>query len=529
MSSMTPNDLPSELVVKILVISLGQIDELDTTQRRWKVGLLKACSLISRAWVQVSQALLFRNVMIHRTRTLALFFRSLQGKKKLGKYVRRLSLGLPRWDHATPLQTSGLTERILNELDGLEELELKPPFNQLVNDSIVNRINSSTNIRKLNLKWGPKLQNTTNFVDPTLCKSVTQYKTTDLGSEDQDIQSKQTTSAPIDDFCKIVLPSTVEDLQLIQPSREFMLELPKILSNFLESESSSDRLVEQPGTATLIHDNKTEASKKKLKHGRNSDEQPKRRLKSFGLRFSDPKEVGFELYRKLPVVLSPILTTFSWCLNSEIENGVIIALLLMTPNLEHLKLSRVGLNRMSFRNLEPLNLLKSIDLTVCLPEERMADANDVNLNWIEFSDSITRFLEGSPLLERFEFDADLVQPSVLMTLLLELLYSATKDPASNHSRLKHLSVKHNDPMPASSVERLCNKAPLLESLNIKIETHALALIQIELLKLNQLKKVELNNFKIIKSQDSIVLDISPFYKFCEQRNRNKRELRVFRN
>ncbi|EFP82481.2 uncharacterized protein PGTG_08437 [Puccinia graminis f. sp. tritici CRL 75-36-700-3] len=473
MSSMTPNDLPPEIVFKIVSLSLGRSDESDPRVHRWKLKFLRVCCLICRGWLDVCQAFLFQNVYIRRTKTFRLFCRSLSSSRNVGRYVRKLMIALPTWEDTSQYPMSTGIEKCLQLLEGLEELEVKPPFDGFFSEKAFELIHGMVNLKKVSIRKASGLQvaNVKAYAD----------RSVDFGADKK-----------LDIFRKLVLPKTVEHLHLVQPSNEFMDGLPSILKEILSTEVGS-------------------------KEGRVSEPGPG--LKSFSLQISGlyNRLPNPNVYDKLPQLLSAKMTSFKLCLDTRLEDQTIIDLLSMTPFLQELTLGRIGLSQFLFRHLAPLTSLQSLSLIAFGPTVEA----DVNVDWLEFCDAITSFIEKSPLMESFEFDTALSIHTAFISLLLELLYVTTFESTRTYSRLKHLNIKHNEPPPMSSIERICERAPFLESLSIKVPIRALGRLKAALSKLTHLNCLELNNFVMVKKPLETKIDTEPFFLFTERQNHKR--------
>ncbi|KNZ62394.1 hypothetical protein VP01_1276g11 [Puccinia sorghi] len=430
MAPFTPNDLPAEIVYKIISLSLGS-----------------------------------RNV---------------------GKYVRKLLIALPTWEGTG---ADGIAERVaqcLPLLEGLEELEIKPPFDRFFSEEALHRLQGLAKLKKISIRRvsGYQIANVKDY----FARSSLPHSEADQNT-------------PPDLFHKMVLPASVEHLDLVQPSIEFMHALPTILKDVLAPLPAPDN---QLPVASC------------------------RGLRSFSLQVTDwyNKLPNPNIYKTLPAIMSAKMTRFKLCLDTRLDEQQMIDLLGMTPFLEELKMGRVGLSQTLFRQLSPLKELRSMSLMA----HRPAMDADINVEWLGFCDAVTGFIEKSPLLDAFEFDTALSIHTAFISLLLELLYVTTFDPSRSHSRLKHLTIKHTDPPPISSIERICERAPCLESLSIKVPVRTLERLRTALEKLSHLKRLELNNFLMFRKDTNppgAPLDLDPFFRFTEQQNLKRDIQEVF--
>ncbi|PLW05949.1 hypothetical protein PCANC_27149 [Puccinia coronata f. sp. avenae] len=476
----TPNHLPPEIVFKIISLSLSRTDERNPRSHRWKMRFLRTCCLVCRGWLDVCQAFLFQNVYIRRISTFILFCTALSSPRKVGKYVRKLLIALPTWEDTSPYPIHLGVEKCLALCEGLEELQVKPPFDQFFTEKSLPRIHALVHLRKFSLRRVSGLQ----------VANIKAYSDWSVDFEAAD---------PLDIFPKLVLPPTVQHLDLVQPPIEFMDALPKILSEVIATGSLSSLA----GT---------------------SSESP-RGLKSFSLQVSHVynKDPNPNMYGNLPHIMSAQMTSFKLCLDIRLQDQEVIDILALTPHLEELKLGRISLSQFLFRHLAPLPKLRSISL-VAHPAEVEAENN---VEWLEFCDALTSFIEKSPLLDAFEFDTALSVHTALISLLLDLLYLTTADPSRTHSRLKHLTIKHADPPPMSSIERICERAPLLESLDIRVPVRALGRLRIALARLPHLQRLELNNFLILRRCLEQKISIEPFFRLTEQQNKKRNIQEMF--
>ncbi|KAI9613154.1 hypothetical protein H4Q26_010433 [Puccinia striiformis f. sp. tritici PST-130] len=491
-SPTTPNDLPPEIVHKIISLSLGRCDECNPRTHRWKMKFLRICCLVCRGWVDVCQAFLFQHVYIRRTRTFVLFCKSISSSRKVGKYVRKLLIALPTWEDTSPYPMPRGVEKCLRLLEGLEELEVKPPFDGFFSQTALEQIQGLANLKRLTIRRvsGLEAANIKDYADRMVNPEVEKEK--------------------LDIFRKLVLPKTIEHLDLVQPSVEFMDHLPNILSELHASEPSDV-------TTTVACASQSDEP--------TNQPEPVKGLRSFSLRLSELYNArpNPSIYDKLPPILSARMTSFTLCLDTRLEDQTIINLLASTPFLENLKLGRVGLSQHLFRHLAPLQSLRSMSLIAHGPPVEA----DANVDWLEFCDAITNYIEKSPLLDSFEFDTALSIHTAFISLLLELLYVTTFESSRTFSRLKHLEIKHTDPPPMSSIERICERAPFLESLSIKVPVRTLGRLRTSLLKLTCLKRLELNNFLMVLRPHTTSIDIEPFFRFTERQNLKRNVQEVF--
>jgi len=486
MAPFTPNDLPPEIVYKIISLSLGHTDERNPRAHRWKLRFLRTCCVVCRGWLDVSQAFLFQNVYLQRTKSFLLFCRALSSSRNVGKYVRKLVIALPTWEDTG---ANGMAERVaqcLPLLEGLEELEIKPPFDRFFSEEALHRLQGLAKLKKISIRRvsGYQIANVKDY-----------FARSSLP------QSEADQNTPSDLFHKMVLPASVEHLDLVQPSIEFMHALPTILSDVLAPLPAPDNQLP-------------------VASGKG--------LRSFSLQVTDcfNKLPNPNIYKTLPEIMSAKMTRFKLCLDTRLDEQEVIELLDLMPFLEELKMGRVGLSQTLFRQLSPLKQLRSMTLMAHRPA---VDA-DINVEWLGFCDAVTVFIEKSPLLDAFEFDTALSIHTAFISLLLELLYVTTLDPSRSHSRLKHLAIKHTDPPPISSIERICERAPYLESLSIKVPVRTLERLRNALVKLSHIKRLELNNFLMVRKDTNppgAPIDLDPFFRFTEQQNLKRDIQEVF--
>lgn len=479
---MTPNDLPPEIVFKIITLSLGRSDESNPRVHRWKLKFLRACCLVCRGWLDVCQAFLFQNVYIRRTRTFILFCRSLSSPRNVGKYVRKLLVALPTWEDTSPYPMPRGVEKCLRLLEGLEELEIKPPFDGFFSEKALNQIHGLVKLRKVTIRrvCGLQVANIKAYAD----------RSVDFGADEK-----------LDIFRQLVLPKTVEHLELVQPSIEFMDHLPTILSEVYSAKPT---------------DSTTDAGASSSEAQPVKPPEATRGLKSFSLQVSSVynRLTNPNIYDKLPQLLSANMTSFKLVLDTRLEDQTIIDLLASTPFLEELKLGRIGVSEFLFSQLAPLKSLRSMSLIAHGPPLEV----DIGIDWLDFCNVMTSFVDKSPLLESFEFDTALSIHTTFVSLMLELLYNSTLESTRTYSRLKHLTIKHTDPPPVSSIERMCERAPFLETLSIKVPVRNLGRLRLALAKLTHLQRLELNNFLMVRKLFSPRIDVEPFFRFTDRQN-----------